>query len=262
VPPAPAPATTAGKPPAKPGAGGKKILGMSPVQLGIVGVILAGGILYIAWKRKKSAAASSSSTGTGTSTGSCADGSTPDASGDCPQDSSDMSGQLATLQQEIADLQASAGGEGSSGGSTDGGSTGTTGTTGTGTTGTGSGTTGTTGTGSTGSAGSATGSTGASPAPVNQYPAPTGLAVHAVTSTSIAVSFNAVPGATSYTVAVYQMNGKQVGGNHTVMAVAGQQAATNISGLTPTYQYQVHAWANGGKTAPPHASATVTMPKS
>jgi hypothetical protein len=117
------------------------------------------------------------------------------------------------------------------------------------------------------SSGSTTGTSGGTPAPgsgggVSQYSAPGNLNVHPDNATTIAVQWTpSTPPAMSYTIAVYQLNGRQVGGPHVVLATPNQQTITSaVSGLTPKYQYNVHVWANGGTSAPPHASASVTMP--
>lgn len=240
--------------PAAPKGKGRKIAGMTQTQLLIVlGIALVGGAYLLYRSRKKTAAASTTgSTGTGT----CADGSAPDANGNCPQSSQDFSGQLATLQQEIAGLQASAGG-GSSGG---GGVTGTTG--------------GTTG-GSTG--GSTDGGGVTTPPPpatgggsnpnlptgsqqVQRYPAPAGLTARADDSHTAAVSFNATnPPAQSYTVAFYQLNGTTAA-KQTVGGVSSGRVSTAVTGLHPSWSYNVSVWANGGAIAPSGASTRVTMP--
>lgn len=231
---------------------GRKILGMSQTQLLIVvGIALVGGayLLYRARKAKTAAAGTAAS-----ATGSCADGSAPDANGNCPQSSQDFSGQLGTLQSEIAGLQA-AGGAGGGGSSGDlGGGTGTTGTTG----------------GSDGTAaGSTAGSTAAPPnanlpsggQQVTRYPAPTGLTARADDSTTAAVSWNATtPPAQSYTVRFYQLNGKTAA-QQTVGGVSSGRVSTAVTGLHPSWSYKVSVWANGGAQAPSGANTTVTMPK-
>jgi hypothetical protein len=107
------------RPARRPGQG-KKILGLSQGQaigVGVVGLVLVG---YLLWRARKNAAAQQQATSTA---GTCPDGSTPDANGNCPQNSQDFSGALETLQSEIADLQGSmagAGAGGSGGGTVDG----------------------------------------------------------------------------------------------------------------------------------------------
>lgn len=248
----PAPATAAKSPPQ-----GKKILGMSRGQLGIVALIAGGGIIYLVWRARKNASAASSSSSTGTaSTGTCPDGSTPDSNGNCPQNSQDFSGQLATLQQEIADLQAnsgSGGGGGSSGGSAGGIPGGTAAP---------PPTPAPTPAGGTPGGGTLPSGNTSAPGQVTKYPAPTGLSARADNPTTLAVSWNPTnPPAQSYTLAVYQMNGKEVHSG-SVGGVSSGKISTAVSGLHPSWQYQVHVWANGGSQAPPHATTIVTMPKS
>jgi len=103
----------------------KKILGMSRGQAAGLGVVAVGGIIFLIWRARKNAAAASTAASAAST---CPDGSTPDANGNCPQDSTDFSGALETLQSEIAALQgAGAGGGGSDGSAgTVAGSTGTT----------------------------------------------------------------------------------------------------------------------------------------
>lgn len=95
---------------------------------------------------------------------------------------------------------------------------------------------------------------------VNQYPAPTGLKVTGVTSTSAVVTFAAVSSPTpvpvSYTVAVYDPSGV-VATQETVAGTVGTVTAT-VSGLKANTKYTVTAWANGGAVAPPGATATFT----
>jgi peptidoglycan hydrolase-like protein with peptidoglycan-binding domain len=85
------------------------------------------------------------------------------------------------------------------------------------------------------------------------YPAPTALAVSAVTLTVTwdAVTVDGAPVA-SYTVEAVELNG----------AVAVRETpATNsvvLSNLTPGQTYNILVWANGGPVAPPHASIQVT----
>lgn len=100
---------------------------------------------------------------------------------------------------------------------------------------------------------------------VNQYPAPGGLSTSKVSSTSLKATWNNVtnpmPSPQSYTVAVYDKNGKTVS-QQTVNApdtVGGKSTAT-ITGLPANASgLQVHVWANGGAKAPQHASSTVTL---
>lgn len=112
--------------------------------------------------------------------------------------------------------------------------------------------------------GGSTGGGGGTPKPgqVNQYPAPTGLKVIGTTPTTASVQWNAKTSAgipTSFTVATYQLNGKRVGYSTVSVpdASAGQESYT-VTGLHTKYQYKIEVWANGGKTAPPHATVVAT----
>lgn len=107
------------------------------------------------------------------------------------------------------------------------------------------------------------GSTG-SVAQASQYPAPTGESLTKLSNTSAKINWNYITGTspkpTSYTVAVYQLNGK-LAQQFTVNApdTASGQAQATISGLHPGWSYNVHVWANGGKTAPSHSTAKLTL---
>ena len=85
------------------------------------------------------------------------------------------------------------------------------------------------------------------------YPAPTALAVSAVTLTVTwdAVTVGGAPVA-SYTVEAVELNG----------AVAVRETPTTnsvvLSNLVPGQTYNILVWANGGPVAPPHASIQVT----
>lgn len=97
-----------------------------------------------------------------------------------------------------------------------------------------------------------------------QYPAPTNEKVSKLSSTSGKVTWNYItsvtPKPTSYTVAVYQLNGK-LAQQFTVDApdTASGQGVATISGLHPGWAYNVNVWANGGKTAPSHSTAKLTL---
>lgn len=114
-------------------------------------------------------------------------------------------------------------------------------------------------TGATGPAGSST-----PVATANQYPAPTGESVTKLSNTSAKLNWNYITGTspkpTSYTVAVYQLNGK-LAQQFTVNApdTASGAAQATITGLHPGWAYNVHVWANGGKTAPAHSTAKLTL---
>lgn len=104
----------------------------------------------------------------------------------------------------------------------------------------------------------------AAPTQASQYPAPTNTSVSKLTNTSAKINWNYITGIspkpTSYTIGVYQMNGK-LAQQFTVSApdTAGGTAQATVTGLHPGWQYNVHVWANGGKTAPPHSSAKLTL---
>lgn len=120
-------------------------------------------------------------------------------------------------------------------------------------------------TGSTGATGPTgpIGPTGTTPQ-ANQYPAPTGEAVAKLSNTSAKVTWNYItsvtPKPTSYTIAVYQLNGK-LAQQFTVNApdTASGSAVATITGLHPGWAYNVHVWANGGSKAPPHSTAKLTL---
>jgi hypothetical protein len=99
---------------------------------------------------------------------------------------------------------------------------------------------------------------------VNQYPAPSGLKVAKLTNTTAKVNWNYLtsptPKPTSYTIAVYQLNGK-LAQYLTVNApdTSGGTAQATVTGLHPGWQYNVKVWANGGKVAPPGATEKLTL---
>lgn len=101
-------------------------------------------------------------------------------------------------------------------------------------------------------------------AQANQYSAPTGLKVAKLTNTSAKVNWNYITGQTpkpnSYTIAVYQLNGK-LAQYLTVNApdTASGQAQATVTGLHPGWQYNVKVWANGGKVAPPGATEKLSL---
>lgn len=95
------------------------------------------------------------------------------------------------------------------------------------------------------------------------YPAPSGLTAHNVTAKGFHLRWNAVSGPggqrpSSYTVAVYQMNGKKVD-QWTARATDVPEYGAGGKGLHPGWQYRANVWANGGPVAPPHASVVVTL---
>lgn len=205
---------------------GKKILGLNrgtAIGVGVVGVAVV--IILILRARKNAAAAST----TASTTGTCPDGSAPDANGNCPQASQDFSGQLETLQSEIAALQGAMASGGGSGG------------------------------GSAGSVGAATGTTTAPPttAPVTTPPAGTApgapkaaagpisnLQATSVGTTTATVRWNPAQGATGgYAYEVRDVAGK--GGP----VKAGNTRATSVtvSGLKArtTYNFGVQGLPGG-----------------
>ncbi len=232
-------------------------MGLPRTQFFLIGGIGAGLIVaFVIWRKKKK----SGSPAAGTSAGACPDGSTPDASGNCPQTGTDLAGELATLQTEIADLQGSQGaGGGGSGGGTGSGGTGT-GSAGTGSSaGTGPASTGTPGGTSTGT-GSTPGTSGGS----WHYPAPTGLHSHDVSSTGYQVSWNPVTGPNgqkpgTYTVATYDSKGAEVD-QFSSGATTTREYGRGGKGL-PKGTYHTNVWANGGPQAPPHSTVYVTLIK-
>lgn len=247
----PAPATRAAT---SPKGGGKQILGMPRTQFFVMAGIGAGLIItFIIWRRKKAAAATAAAPSAGT----CPDGSTPDANGNCPQAGTDVAGQLATLQTEIGDLQAAmgAGGGGSAG--------------------TGAGATGTTGSGSSAGSGTvnpggpAAGTTPAAPSTPGttgggwKYPAPTGLRAYAVSDSGFRLSWNAVTGPSGQHPATYtvRMSGPGVNYSHVVNGTSAIEYGWGGAGLKPATTYTATVWANGGPIGPPGATVTVTTLK-
>ncbi len=120
----------------------------------------------------------------------------------------------------------------------------------------------TTGTGPAGPAGPAgpPGPAGSPAAQVSRYPAPGGLHVTGTTPATISVAWNnTTPPASSFTVATYQQNGKRVGySTVSVPDAAAGKGAYTIPGLHTKWSYKIEVWANGGKTAPPHATVAAT----
>jgi hypothetical protein len=101
-------------------------------------------------------------------------------------------------------------------------------------------------------------------AQASQYPAPAGTKASKINGTTAKVNWNYITGTspkpTSYTIAVYQLNGKlaqQLTVNAPDTATGAGQAT--VTGLHPGWQYNVNVWANGGKTAPPHSTAKLTL---
>lgn len=100
---------------------GKKILGLPRGQAIGLGLVALGGLAFLLWRARKNAQAAQQQA----QTSGCPDGSTPDANGNCPQNSQDWSGAIDTLQSEIAALQGAQGAGGGGAGSV-GAATGTT----------------------------------------------------------------------------------------------------------------------------------------
>jgi len=214
---------TASSPPAGKGKG-KKLFGMDRTTLIIVGVGLAVGVAWYLYKRSKA------NTPAATAGIRCTDASgnpgTTDASGNCigtstsTSDGVDTSGELSAMQTELESLLAQ------EGTGTDAGAPGPAGTPGT------PGTPGSPGTPGTGTV-----------TQVKQYDAPPGLRGAKKTATSLTLSWSPpkqVPAPISYTVAIYQLNGKEV---HQ-QVVAG--TSVTVSGLHPGWCYTCNVWANRG----------------
>jgi hypothetical protein len=113
--------------------------------------------------------------------------------------------------------------------------------------------------------GGTTTTTPTAPTQANKYPAPTGVSAKALSRTSVQVMWNYItsvtPKPTSYTLAVYNKAGKLVA-QQTANApdTASGQGTITIQGL-PNGQgpFHVNVWANGGKVAPPHGTATFSL---
>jgi hypothetical protein len=90
------------------------------------------------------------------------------------------------------------------------------------------------------------------PPAVDALPAPTGLEV--VQSSAIfGFEWDAVKGASGYTIQLIEKNGT------VAQTVVSATNAVVLSGLVLGWSYDVHVWANGGPTAPPHASISITV---
>ncbi len=120
-------------------------------------------------------------------------------------------------------------------------------------------------TGATGAPG-ATGTAGSTPAAAQAsiYPAPADEKVSKLSNTTAKVTWNyitsATPKPTSYTIAAYTLAGK-LAQQITVNApdTASGVATATLSGLAKGQKYNIHVWANGGKQAPPHSTAELTL---
>lgn len=238
----PQPATRAASPPA-----GKKIMGLPRTTFFIIaGVGVAAIIGVIIVKRRQAASAAAATTGT-PSTGTCPDGSAPDANGNCPQ-SGDIAGELATLQTEIGDLQAGQGG-GSSGGSagTVAGSTGTP-------------TTPAAPAGGTGTPGGTSPAAPSTPGQAKswQFPMPQGLKTTRVSSHGCTLSWNAVTGPSGQKPSGYTVRtrGGGVDYQHVSAGTSTGEYGPGGANLKPGTSYTSEVWANGGPVAPPHASVS------
>ena len=115
-------------------------------------------------------------------------------------------------------------------------------------------------TGATGTAGAAA----PAQAQASIYPAPQSTTASKLSNTSVKVNWayitSATPKPASYTVAAYTPAGK-LAQQITVNApdTASGIAQASLSGLTAGQKYTIHVWANGGKSAPPHSTADVTL---
>jgi hypothetical protein len=213
------------------GGGGRKVLGLKPRTALIGGgIVLALAIGYLLWKRSQSS-----------STAAAATAGTADTSNG---GATDYGGELSVIQSEIEDLLAAEGTEpaGSSGG------------TGTGT----GGGTGGTGTGTGGGTKTVPPPAQAGPPPGKTTPSkpgmPSGVRATKVTASSVTLSWNKAPNATSYRVRVtYQ--GKLVGSQQTVNGTSA-----TVSGLHPdhTYTFHVASVGTGGTSAETNGPAVKT----
>ena len=214
-------------------------LGLSRSSMTGAGAVGVGAIAFFLWRARKNAAASAAAAGTPTTTGTCPDGSTPDGNGNCPQNSQDFSGQLDTLQAEIAALQGALGGAGGGGG---GGTTGTP---------------------------TPTPPPGSPPpsgptSPSWAFPAPGALTAYNQSATGYRLRWTAVHGPngqvpTGYTVATYNSRGQLVD-QFTTTGTSTAEYGRGGRGL-PAGQYHTNVWANGGSRAPAHATVSVTLTK-
>lgn len=96
---------------------GKKIMGLPPWALGLGIAVTAGGILFFLYERHKQAAAAGTSGGG--STGVCYDASGNQVACSDSSAVTDQSGEISTLQTEIADIQGQLAGQGGGGGDKD-----------------------------------------------------------------------------------------------------------------------------------------------
>jgi len=89
------------------------------------------------------------------------------------------------------------------------------------------------------------------------------MSVSKLSNTSAKVNWDYVtsvsPKPTSYTIAVYQMNGKLAQYFTVNPDTKSSQGQATVTGLHPGWQYNVQVWANGGKVAPPGAKAKLSL---
>lgn len=225
---------TVTQPPPRPGPAGSqsKLFGMNRTTVIVAAAAFIGAVAWFWWKRKGQQ--QSSASGTGVSTGSCTD-----ANGNpvpCTQMAGiDYSGQLSTVQTELESISAAEANEpvpppGPQGPQ-----------------------------GPAGPAGTAT------VQQVAQYSAPGGVRAMKQAPGVMAVVWNLggqpQPNPTSYTIAVYQLNGK-LAAQQTVSVPdqTGGTSGATVSGLHTGWCYHANVWANGGKTAPNHTTANGGAP--
>lgn len=218
------------------GGGGGRIFGL-PRRTVLIGggVVLAGSLGYLLWKRRQASASSAAKSASASS-------STTGSYG------VDYGGELSVLQSELEDMLAAEGQEPASTGSGTGG-------------GTGSGTGGGTGTGTAPAGNPPSGTpggktvTGTIPPDTKAKPGiPTGVHPTKTGKDSVTLAWNRAPNATSYRVRVtYQ--GKLVGSEHTVNGTSA-----TISGLHAdhTYTFHVAAVGPGGTSAETNGPAVKT----
>jgi hypothetical protein len=131
-------------------------------------------------------------------------------------------------------------------------------------------------TGSTNGSGTSTTTPGAPPGPTTttpgsssggsknwSYPAPKGLTATNVSDSGFGLTWQPVTGPqgqhpSTYTVATYQMNGVKVD-QFVSGSTTTKQYGPGGKGLHPGWQYRTDVWANGGPTAPAHASTVTTV---
>jgi hypothetical protein len=95
------------------------------------------------------------------------------------------------------------------------------------------------------------------------YPAPAGLTSTNVSDSGFGLTWQPVTGPqgqhpSTYTVATYQMNGVKVD-QFVSGSTSTKQYGPGGKGLHPGWQYRTDVWANGGPTAPAHATVVTTV---